>query len=182
MNFNNINEIQRNSKLAIALGILMIVLGIAAIVEPFIATIAITIAITWTLLIAGIVRVVHAFQSRQKSFWSKLVIGCLYVIVGILLLGNILGAALTLTIALGIVFLMEGIFEVITAFQVRPETNWGWTLFSGVSAIVLGILILYRWPFSAAWVLGLLVGINFLFTGIWMLMLSIPNLKVRSGE
>ncbi|SRR5579883_1150734 len=174
MNSDNINEVRRNSGWAIALGIFMIVLGIAAIAEPFIATIAITIAIAWTLLIAGIVRVVHAFQSRQKSFWPKFVIGALYIIAGIVLIGNVLGGALSLTLALGIVFLIEGIFEVITAFQVRPDRNWGWTLFSGISAIILGILILYQWPFSAAWVLGLLVGINFLFTGAWMLMLSMP--------
>lgn len=72
----------------------------------------------------------------------------------------------------------EGVFEVITAFQIRPEPNWGWTLFSGMMLIILGILILYKWPFSAAWVLGLFAGINFLLTGVWMIALSLPSRRI----
>ncbi|WP_193197703.1 HdeD family acid-resistance protein [Nostoc sp. MG11] len=178
MNSEDINEARRGLGWSIALGIFMIVLGIGAIAEPFVATIAITFVLSWILLIAGIIRIVHAFQSRRKrSFWSKLLIGILYVIAGILLLSNIFGAALSLTLALGILFFVEGVFEVIAAFQVRPDPNWGWVLFSGIMAIILGILIMSEWPFSAAWVLGVFAGINFLLTGIWMIMLS---LSIRS--
>lgn len=172
MNSETITAARRNSKLAIVLGVLMVLLGIAAIAEPFIATIAITVVLSWTILVVGIVRIVHALQAREKrGFWPNLAIGILYVIAGFLLITNIFGAALSLTLALGVVIFAEGVFEVIAAFQSRREPNWGWVLFSGIMAIILAILILYQWPFSAIWVLGLFAGINFLLTGVWMIML-----------
>ncbi len=172
MNSENISEAKRGLRWSIALGIFMVLLGIAAIAEPFIATIAVTILFSWNLLIAGIVRIIHAVQTqRQKGFWPKLLVSILYIIAGIMLISNIFGAALSLSLALGIVIFFEGVFEVIEAFQVRPDPNWGWVLFSGIMAIILGILIVAQWPFSAAWVLGIFIGINFLLTGIWMIML-----------
>ncbi|PMB44486.1 hypothetical protein CEN39_28180 [Fischerella thermalis CCMEE 5201] len=170
MNTETINEVRQNLGWLIALGILMIVLGIAAIVEPFIATLAVARVLSWTFLFVGIVRTIYAFQSRrQRGFWLKLLIGILYVIVGIMLLSNIFGATLTLTLAFGWVILAQGIFEVIAAFQARPDPKWSWMLFSGIIAIILGILILYRWPFDAIWLLGTFTGISFLFSGAWMI-------------
>ncbi|RUR74453.1 HdeD family acid-resistance protein [Chlorogloeopsis fritschii PCC 9212] len=165
-----IDEVRQNSGWFIALGIFMILLGIAAIVEPFIATIAVARVLSWVFLFAGIIRTIHAVQSRrQRGFWAKLLIGILYIITGILLLSNVLGATLSLTIAFGWVILAQGIFEVIAAFQARPEPNWGWMLFSGIIAIILGILILYQWPFNAVWLLGVFTGVSFLFSGAWMI-------------
>jgi uncharacterized membrane protein HdeD (DUF308 family) len=154
----------------VALGILMILLGIVAIVEPLIATIVVARVLSWTLLFAGIVRMVHAIQSRrQRVFWLKLLVGILYALAGILLLSNVFRATLTLTIVFGVVILAQGILEAIAAFKVRPEPNWGWLLFSGIIAIILGILILYRWPFNAIWLIGLFAGISFISSGVWMI-------------
>lgn len=166
------NDIRRDLGWLIGLGILMMMLGVAAIVEPFIATIAVARVLSWTFLLAGIVRTVHAFQSRhQRGFWLKLLVAILYVIVGILLLGNIFGAKLTLTLAFGWVILAQGILEVIAAFKVRPDPNWSWMLTGGIIGILFGILILYRWPLNAIWLLGFFTGVSFLFTGAWMIMI-----------
>lgn len=120
----------------------MLVLGIAAIVEPLVATIAVSRVFSWIFLIAGVIRIVYAVQSRSdRGFWLKLAIGILYVITGIILLSNVFGAALTLTIAFGATILGQGILEVIAAFKSRPDPNWGLMLVSGLLAIVLGILI-----------------------------------------
>jgi len=67
------------------------------------------------------------------------------------------------------VILVQGIFEVIAAFQARPDPKWSWMLFSGIIAIILGILILYRWPLDAVWLLGTFTGISFPFSGVWMI-------------
>lgn len=167
-----LDGIEKSLSWLIVLGIVMIVLGIAAIVEPFIATIAITRILSWTFLLAGIVRMAHAVQSRhQRAFWLKLLISVLYVIVGILLLSNIFGAKLTLTLAFGWGILAQGILEVIAAFTIRPASKWVLLLVCGITALTIGILILYRWPFNAIWLLGFFTGISFIFTGIWMIML-----------
>lgn len=168
------DEVEQNSGWFVALGILMMVLGIAAIVAPFIATIAVAGVLSWTFLIAGIVQIVYAIQSRQQQgFWPSLITGILYVIAGILLLSNLLGAALSITLAFGWVIFAQGILEVIAAFKLRPASQWGWTLFSGIVSIILGILILQQWPFGAAWLLGLYVGFSLLCAGLPMLVLPL---------
>jgi uncharacterized membrane protein HdeD (DUF308 family) len=172
MNNQMADEVRRSLGWLIALGILMILLGIAALLNPFLISIAVARILTWIFLFAGIVRTVYAIQAwRQRGFWLKLLVGMLYLIVAILLLSNVFRATLTLTLALGGVILAQGVLEVITAFKVRPEPNWGWMLFSGVVAIILGILILNRWPFNAIWLLGFFTGMSFIVTGFWMIML-----------
>ncbi|PZV11619.1 MAG: hypothetical protein DCF22_14160 [Leptolyngbya sp.] len=169
-----IRKVQQNSGWFIALGVVMLLLGIAAIVEPLMATVAVARVLSWIFLFAGIIRIIYAVQSRyDRGFWLKLLIGIFYVITGIMLLSNVFGAALTLTIAFGGVILVQGILEVIAAFKARPEANWSWTLVSGLMAIVLGILIFYGWPFSAAWLLGVFVGVNLMFTGVWMIVIPL---------
>ncbi|OKH27155.1 HdeD family acid-resistance protein [Chroogloeocystis siderophila] len=178
MNADTADEIQQSSSWSIALGVVMVLLGVGAILEPFVATIAVAIALTWFLLIVGIVRIVQAVQSRrQKGFWLKLLVGLFYVLAWILLITNVFGAALTFTLVLGSLILVEGILEVIAAFKVRPDGNWIWLLFSGILSIILSVLILYQWPSSATWLLGVYAGTSFLFTGIWMIMLPLAVRK-----
>lgn len=174
-------ETQNNRKSlgwSIALGILLIILGLLAIVFPIIATALVTIALGWIFLIGGILRTIYAFQTRSGGFWLKLLLGILYIITGISLLSNIIGGAISLTLALGILIFIEGVFEVSLAFQLRPASNWSWVLVSGIATIILGILIWSQWPFNAPWVLGLLTGISFLSTGIWKVMLSLAARNV----
>lgn len=144
--------------------------------------IAVAIVLSWFLLIVGIVRIVQAVESRkQKGFWLKLLVGLLYVLAWILLISNVFGAALSFTLVFGSMILVEGVLEVIAAFKVHPDPSWGWVLFSGITAIILEILILYQWPSSATWVLGVFAGINFLFTGIWMIMLPLAIRRLTNN-
>lgn len=172
MDSETVEEVRRSLGILIALGILMILLGLAALLNPLLVSIAVARILSWIFLFAGIVRTVYAIQAwRQRGFWLKLIVGILYLVVAILLLSNMLGATLTLTLALGWVIVAQGILEIITAFKVRPEPNWGWMLFSGVMALILGILILNRWPFNAIWLLGFFTGLSFIVAGFWMIML-----------
>ena len=66
---------------------------------------------------------------------------------------------------LAVLFIAEGIFEVIMAVRVRPHDGWGFLLLSGIAALAVGLLIAIDLPGSAVWALGLLVGINLLFSG-----------------
>ncbi len=155
------------------LGILLIAVGIAAIILPFAATLAIEILLGWILVIGGILRIIHSFWTRRVGgFFLSLLAGILYLGVGILLLLYPLQGILTLTLLLAILFLIEGICRTISSFQVRPTRNWGWVLVSGIAALVIAFLIWIEWPVSATWAIGLLVGINLIFSGWGMIMLS----------
>ena len=66
----------------LALGIVLILVGFAAIVWPFPATVAAKVVLGWLFLVGGVVMIIHAFSTQAWSgfFWS-LLIGILYLVV-----------------------------------------------------------------------------------------------------
>jgi uncharacterized membrane protein HdeD (DUF308 family) len=162
----------------LAVGILLIVVGFAAIVFPLIASITAKILLGWLFLIGGVIMVLHAFQENGWSgFLWELLIGLLYIVAGGYLAFFPLTGLLTLTILLAALFFAEGIFEIIMAFRVRPHEGWGFLLLSGIAALLVGVLIAIDLPGSAAWALGLLFGINMLFTGSSYVALALAGRK-----
>ncbi|ARV59282.1 hypothetical protein BZZ01_12175 [Nostocales cyanobacterium HT-58-2] len=166
-------ELRKNMGLAIALGILMMILGIAAIANPFLTALAATVLFGWLFIIGGIVRLIHAFQTRRDGglVWN-LIVSLLYIGAGILLLRNPLRGGVALTLVLGLLLLIKGIFQVILALQLRPLRNWIWVLVGGILEIALGIIIWNQGPVQNLLLLGLLVGIDLLFEGVWMISLT----------
>jgi uncharacterized membrane protein HdeD (DUF308 family) len=68
-------------------GIILVILGLAAIVIPHIATLAVEILFGWLFLISGIVGLITTFWMRQApGFWWSLVSAILGIAVGIVLL------------------------------------------------------------------------------------------------
>ncbi len=148
------------------LGILLIILGIAAISFPLMSTIAAKILIGWLLLIGGVVQVIHAFATQKWSaFVFNLLIGVLYAFVGGWLAFFPLAGIITLTVLLAAGFVAQGIVELVMALKLRPMRGWMWVLISGLLAAVVGILIFAQLPSSAIWAIGLLTGINLLSSG-----------------
>lgn len=166
----------------LALGILLVVLGIVAIAFPFLSTIAAKIALGWLLLIAGIGEVIHSFYvKRWAGFLWNLLIGLLYVVVGFWLAFFPLTGILTLTIVLAALFIADGIMEIAMGFRVRPHEGWGWLIFSGLIAIAAGLLIALNLPSSAVWALGLLVGVKLLVSGWSFIFLALSGRRIH-GE
>jgi uncharacterized membrane protein HdeD (DUF308 family) len=158
----------------LALGILMIILGVFAIGAPAVATLAAQVALGWILVIGGIAEGIHAFMAqRWRGFLLELLSAILYVAVGVLLLVNPVAGALALTVVLAVFLIVEGIFKAIMALRVRDHRGWGWLLASGILSLILGILIWSEWPYSGLWIIGLLVGIQLLFTGWALIMLAL---------
>ena len=165
----------------LALGILLILAGIAAIAFPLLSTIAAKIALGWIFLAGGVILVIHAFSaSGWRGFLWSLLIGLLYLVVGGYLAFFPLTGIITLTLLLAALFLVEGVLEVIMAFRVRPHEGWGWVLLSGLIAIAGGVLITLELPSSAAWAIGLLAGINLISTGWGFVILSLAGR--RAGQ
>lgn len=161
----------------IVVGVLLVILGLIAIARPLYATIASTVVFGWLFIFAGIAQIVYAFGSKGAGqvIW-KVLLGILYLGAGIIVLSNVLGGAIALTLILGITIFAQGVLQTILAFQIRPARSWGWVLFGGILAIILGILLWSQWPFNAPWLIGTWVGIVLLFDGIRMITLaSLPD-------
>jgi uncharacterized membrane protein HdeD (DUF308 family) len=149
-------------------GILLVVLGLAAIIVPPLASLAVTIVLGWMFLISGIAGLALTFWARQMpGFWWSLLSAVLAVVAGIVLLAQPVEGTLTLTIVVGAYFLAEGVATIMYALEHRRELSerWSWLLVAGIVDIVIAGLIIADLPGSALWAVGLLVGINLLFGG-----------------
>lgn len=149
-------------------GIILVILGLAAIIVPPLATLAVAIFIGWLFLISGIVGLVTTFWMRHApGFWWSLLSAVLGIVAGIVLIGSPVSGAISLTLVLIIFFIIEGVASIMFALEHRRELSgrWGWMLASGIVDLVLAAIIFAGLPLSAAWALGLLVGINLVFGG-----------------
>lgn len=161
--------IKEHRKFFIFEGILFIILGFLAIVLPGAMTLGVELFLGWLLLLGGVIQGVRAFSAyRVPGFFASLIGAIVSVIAGVLLLAYPLSGILTLTLLLTIFFLIEGIAKIIFAFNVKPNTNWGTLLISGILSLALAFIIWSGWPGTAIWAIGLLVGINMLFSGCAM--------------
>lgn len=154
-------------------GVVLIILGIASILLPVVASLATAIMVGWLLVAGGIFGLISDFQAGTKApgFWWNLITAALYLLAGIVLLVNPVAAVLTLTIVLAAYLLATGLAKVVMAFHYKnviPKA-WLWVLFSALVDIVLSVIIFAGLPGTALWVIGLMVGINLLFTGVALL-------------
>jgi uncharacterized membrane protein HdeD (DUF308 family) len=149
-------------------GILLVILGLAAIIVPPVASLAVTIFLGWLFLISGIAGLVLTFYARAlPGFWWSLISAALAVLAGLVLLFQPAQGVLTLTIVVGAYFLAEGVATIMYALEHRRELSgrWSWMLIAGLMDILIAAIIIMGLPGSALWAIGLLVGINLLFGG-----------------
>jgi uncharacterized membrane protein HdeD (DUF308 family) len=149
-------------------GILLAVLGLAAMIVPPLASLAVTIFLGWMFLISGIAGLFITFWARQMpGFWWSLFSAALAVLAGLILIARPMQGVLTLTIVVGAYFLAEGVITIMYALEHRRELSerWSWLLVSGLIDILISFLIISGLPGSAEWAIGLLVGINLVLGG-----------------
>jgi uncharacterized membrane protein HdeD (DUF308 family) len=151
-------------------GIIAIVLGILAMLAPGFTGVSIALLVGVFVLIGGIVRMIWAFRARSLGRWLlTFSIGILTFLCGILLLAQPLFTTGALTILLAVYFIIDGVFEMVGAFQARPRSGWGWMLFGGIVSLLLGIMIWRQFPLSGVWAIGTLLGIKLFFIGLIMI-------------
>ena len=149
-------------------GIVLAVLGLAAMIVPPLASLAVTIVLGWMFLISGVAGLIVTFWARQMpGFWWSLFSAALAVLAGLLLVARPMQGVLTLTIVVGAYFLAEGVATIMYALEHRRELSerWSWLLVSGLMDILIAFLIIAGLPGSAEWAIGLLVGINLVLGG-----------------
>ena len=161
-------------------GILLVVLGIAALILPPLASLATTIFLGWMFLIGGIGGLIATYWARSTpGFWWSLISAALAVLTGMLLLARPMQAVLTLTIVLGAYFLAEGVATIMYALEHRRELSgrWSWLLISGLVDIAISFMVITGLPSSADWAIGVLVGINLLFGGASLIGMALAARK-----
>ena len=138
----------------------------------------------WLFLIGGILEVGHAIVRKGwQGFWLDLISGILTGVAGLFILLRPVEGATILTMLLGILFLIGGIFRLGVGIAVKNPYR-GWFILQGAVSLLLGVMILTEWPVSAVWVIGTFVAIDLLITGFRMISfgLAVKNLAPIDGD
>jgi len=178
----------------IAEGVLLVVLGVLALLSPVIASFAVAMLVGVAFLVGGIVGWINNLtRRRQLQPWlviARLVVSTLFVLAGASMLHAFAGGGLpvlaqvaALSLAIGVVFLVEGLVAVVTAVSHRQISGWVWGLLNGLATLALGLLILTMQPTALLPVLGILVGVSFVFSGVDLIVFGSrlhPSIDVSS--
>jgi len=167
---DTITQIREASGATVALGILMVFLGMIAWMSPLFSGLTIAIMIGMLMITGGIVGTIYSFRaaSFKEGVW-KFLFGGLALLAGIIVIlfpGRGLGL---LTVILTVFFIVEGISKIITALKKKSEKGWGWVLFSGILSLIFAIIIIAQWPVSGTWAVGITVGAYLLVFGLTMI-------------
>lgn len=174
-----VEEVKRNSGLAIAMGVVVLLMGLLAMGSPLVAGISVAMVVGIVLLIGGVGQLIFAVKAG-KGF-SAIILGVLTVIAGIYMVSNPGAALATLTLVLAIYLIVSGVFEALMAFQIKPTKGWGLTLFSGVISAILGIMIWGQFPVSGTWAIGILLGVRLVFSGWTLITLGLMGRSAAKG-
>jgi uncharacterized membrane protein HdeD (DUF308 family) len=161
------------------MGVVFIVLGALAIIEPVVAGLAVAIFVGWLLIFGGVAHAVGAFGggTTGRVVWH-LILAVIYVVGGFYLLTHPLIGLGTLTLYLAIVLVMGAIVELIAYVAGRDEGGSGWRLVNAIVTLLVGGMIWRNWPSSSVWAIGTLVGVNLMMTGFSRLMLGTAARRV----
>jgi uncharacterized membrane protein HdeD (DUF308 family) len=164
-------SLQKHWALFLIEGIILVILGLAAVAIPPLATLAVELLFGWLFLVSGIVGLITTLWMRSPTgLWWSLLSAIIGIAAGVVLLLWPLSGILSLTFVLIAFFVVEGVSSIMFALEHKRELSgrWGWMLTSGIVDLLLAAIILSGLPGSSAWALGLLVGVNMIFGG-WAL-------------
>ncbi|GGE62809.1 HdeD family acid-resistance protein [Paenalcaligenes hominis] len=164
----------------LALGVVLIMLGMGALTYAVMATLTSVIVIGVLMFIGGVAQLIHAWTLRSLGgfFWWTLV-GLLYIVAGGMVIQNPIAGAEILTLLLGATLIGVGVLRLGIWLMNRGQEGWLWLAFSGVISLVTGLLIALQWPSIGLWLLGMILGIDLLFQGWSMLWLGIALRRMR---
>ncbi|HEV3042942.1 MAG TPA: HdeD family acid-resistance protein, partial [Roseiarcus sp.] len=150
----------------VAFGVLLTVLGLAAVAFAIAATKATVVVNGVVFLIAGVAEIgvgMHSQGWGRFFFW--VIGGLLYLISGLICIFNPDLASLVLTLMLGAGLIAAGIVRIVLGFQLPHDHPRALVFLAGAVTALLGLIIVGHWPADSVLVLGTLLGIDLLFHG-----------------
>ena len=167
----------------LAFGLALIGIGVLAINRPVLTTLTVMEVLGFLLLFGAGAQLASSFWSfGWGGFFLHLLCGLLYLFVGALILERPGLGAEIYTLILAVLFVASGLFRLLFALSHR-FSGWGWTFFSGVVSLALGIIIWRNLPEAAEWVIGLFIGIDLIFIGwSWVMLAFAVRSLPRHGQ
>ena len=161
------------------LGVILMILGLISVIYCIFASQAAVVLFGVLILAGGVVQIVNAlWAGKWSGFLLNLLIGIIYVVVGLFMVDDREHAVLILSALIAAFFIVSGIFRIAAALSIQFP-GWGWALLSGMIAILLGVMIYKGWPDTGEVIIGLFIGIEMIFNGWYWVMLG-SELRERS--
>jgi len=160
-----LDQVRKSWSWFLVLGISLTILGVSCVGKAQTATTFSILVLGWILAISGVMWLVNAFRALSwHGFFLFLLNGIIRGITGYLLLRHPDAGAADVTMLLASLFIVAGTFRGVGAGVIRFP-RWGWTVFSGIVSVVLGVSLLASWPSASAYFIGLVIGIDLNFDG-----------------
>lgn len=172
-------EMKKRSAWSIFMGVITAAIGVFLIIYPLATATITTVLLGWAMIFVGISQFVFALHSQTVGrFFTKVLLSMLYGICGVALAFLPIEGVEVLTVVLASLLLVYGGMAIAAGFQARPVEGWEWFLIDGIASVLVGILILAKWPSSSVWAIGTLIGASVLMGGISRIVIAA---KIRSG-
>ena len=167
-------------------GILLMILGVVCVVMAQTATTFSILALGWILAISGVVWLINSFYAFSwQGFFLYLLNAIIRGVAGYLLIRHPTAGAEGATMLLAALFIVGGLFRGVGASLIQFP-RWGWTLFSGLVSVALGVYLLTTWPAASTYFIGLAIGIDLIFdgaalTGFAAAINSLPKVQTKAA-
>jgi uncharacterized membrane protein HdeD (DUF308 family) len=172
-------DAKKNWGWLLGFGVLSVILGTVGLgMTPYLTTFSVTF-FGALLAVGGAFQLVDAFKCRGwKGTVINVLIGLIYLGAGLIIAIDPLRAAVVLTFLLGGAVIVVGILRIGMALQHKGTSGWVWGLFGGVISILLGVLVLSRWPVSGTWVIGLVIAVELIVNGWTYILVGLAARRV----
>ncbi len=150
------------------LAVLELLLGFILLSFPFLLGASAVWVGGFVLVVAGLIRLIQGI-TRSEDRWWNLLAALLYLVVGVF---TVLMPLLSLewwTLLIGCAILSAGIIRAGVAISLWNTPGRFWRCFNAIISLVLGVMIIWSWPESSAWLIGTLIAVEMIFSG-WTLM------------
>lgn len=161
-------------------GVVGILAGILALVLPG-TTVGVlaTLFGVW-LVVVGVFRLISAIAFRGLSGGTRAlfaIVGVLTLVVGFLAIRYLDLTAISLGVLLGVIWLVQGIVELLAGIDSAGAPGRGWTIANGILGIVTGAILLII-PGISLLVLGIITGIYLLAFGAFQIAIALGLRKL----
>lgn len=185
---NNTNEtnahiVRKNWGWLLFIGISMVIFGFIGLSMSLALTITSLVVFGCLMLFGGVLQLYDAFKAEGwKSKLWYILIALMYIATGIVMIKFPGASAVWITLFIGASLLTTGLLRIIMGIQMRDVVKgWGWTVFSGLMSILLGLMILAEWPISGLWVIGLFIAVELIMQGFSMIHIARVAKSLETG-
>lgn len=164
----------KTSILMLGVGLLSLIGGIIALLNPLAATMTATVLAGYMFMLVGALML---FSILTDDSWGSrllsLVLGLATLAIGVNIVSNPLQGVLQLTVVVALLMIFVGVLRIVVAFRMPTAALKALLILAGLVSLVLGAMILTSFPFSAAVVLGILLAIELLSNGVSLIALGL---------